>query len=158
MLVRPLLCLSAILVAGCATTEPQYVPPVQADASSSAQAIGSRVHRTWPIDDEVTWVLAVNGARTGKASIRGNRGSYAQPIRLAAGQQVLTVVFSQGILATTASFLVTLRPGQTVVAKSQTKDSTYLEKAAGKDYVLLWLEDQATGQVVSEQARGYISY
>lgn len=123
-----------------------------------AQVVGSHTKRSWPVDNEVVWVDGVDGAPTRAGHPRARRSEYAQPIQLAPGTRTLWIVFSQGKLFIEVPVTINVKPGQSIVVKGQTHDMGYLEKISGKDFVVLWVEDAATGELLSERTRAGLSY
>jgi hypothetical protein len=141
-------------IAGCAS-QAQYAPP--APSEEFARAIPTQTNRPWPLVNEITWISEVDGARTWNALI--TREFYKQPVVVRPGQHVITVMYSQGKIDVSAPLRVTVRAGQTVLAKSRlVASSSNLDRLAGKDHVFVWLEDQVTGQELTEQVPIFIRY
>lgn len=127
------------MIGGCATypEASYYVPPTVASNEQMATIVGSRVKTTWPLDDETTWLLSIDGQ-----SVKGRKDAFATAVPLASGSRTIQVALSQGSFFSQVMFKVDVKSGAQLVAKSIMQD---------KQFAAMWIEDKNSGQMVSDK-------
>lgn len=127
-----------LLLSACATTQDQniryYQPAVIPD--NAAQLVGSRVVQNFPSNDQIAFVIGLDGE-----FVKGKSSSYAQPVLLAPGEHTVTVVWTQGRLF-----------GQTLFRLSAVRGAQYtIRHQAGEEHIVrIWIEDAQTRTPTSE--------
>lgn len=136
-----LLAVSLLSVMGGCATYPEvsyYEPAVISGNVQMATLVGSRVKTTWPLDDETTWPLAIDGQ-----PVRGRKDAFATMVPLAPGLRTIQVALTQGSFFGQVAFKVDVKPGAQLVAKSVMQ---------GQRFAAMWIEDQASGQLISDKS------
>lgn len=118
----------------------QYPAPDYSKLDMSDPALatitGSFIKTSWPLGYEVTWVHA-----TKEQAMRSYEDSLATVFPLKPGRRAISVAFTQAALSGRTIFVVTVKPGDRLIAKSIKRNN---------DFVTMWIEDQVTGKVVSD--------
>jgi len=125
----------AALLAGCAANVAWYQPP--AAAPDAASLVGSKVERPALIVDQRAYIVAIDGA-----PVKGQVGAWSNPVPIAPGLHTVQLGFSQGNDQGQVPIKLDLPAGARYVAR--------LERKPG-DFADLWVEDQTTGQPVTER-------
>ena len=136
---RIALLLVPLLLASCSSV-PQnikyYSPPAIVSELDRGAISGSQVSRSFPLDDETTYILGVNGD-----SVQGGKKAYAQPVLLAPGKHEIAVGWIQGAIFGSFVFSLSVESGARYVVKHQ-----HPEKYIAK----IWIENETTGAVVAK--------
>lgn len=128
------------VMGGCATYQEvsYYEPPAAASNMQMATLVGSRVKTTWPLDDETTWLLSIDGQ-----PVKGRKDAFATAVSIPPGARTIQVALTQGSFFGQIAFKIDVKPGAQLVAKSIMQD---------KQFAAMWIEDQHSGQLVSDKS------
>jgi len=149
--------IAASILCGCASipSEPLYASPAAIPQERLAFVYGSMTKTSWPLENEVTFIAAVDLDDVVRGNHRAGRDSYLKPISLSEGLHHLTIVFSQGQTSADATVPVRVLAGQRLIAKASTSESKIEKMSITREYVMLWIEDLNTGALLSEKVKRY---
>lgn len=134
--------LAALLFAGCAGAPMDYYQSPTADAAT-ATIVGARVAMGSSTQDRTTCVAMIDGH-----AIRYGEAGIDQPIKVEAGERAVRVEISQGRWSGGTDVKARLEPERQYIVRAG-----FEELGAFYGTALFWIEDQSTGEAVSEKVR-----
>ncbi|MEM7024192.1 MAG: hypothetical protein AAF637_16620, partial [Pseudomonadota bacterium] len=128
---------SALLLATCASA-PTYEPPAVSDPAGYATIEGSKVADTWPVADQYTSIVRIDGSVPRDAA-------YDHPINVSPGEHAIVVLFTHGQRRAGLQTTVNFEAGKSYVAKAKEVGSSWLELGQ----VDITIEEKDNAEVVA---------
>ncbi len=126
-----------LLLAACASG-PAYVPPALSDPAGYATIQGSKVADTWPVADQYTTIVGIDGSVPKGVA-------YDQPIEVSPGEHAIVVQFTHGDRRAGLQTTVSFEAGKSYTSKAKEVGSSWLE--VGQVDIVI---EEKDGQVVAK--------